>query len=60
MAPKKKLNIPVGDVLVDSDYDSFLPATYSIPTGYVRYAVKMPDEVDLISDYFCDCDDEVS
>lgn len=44
---------------MDPDYDTFLPATYSMPSGYVRYAIKMPDEVDLIADYLCDCDDEV-
>ena len=56
---KKKLNIPVGDVLVDPEYDTFFPANYTVPSGYVRYIVKLSDDVDLISDYCCDADDEV-
>jgi hypothetical protein len=56
---KKKLNIPVGDVKIDEEYDSFIPATYSIPTGYVKHTKKMNDEPDLIVDYCCEDDDEV-
>jgi hypothetical protein len=45
-------------VLIDPEYDEMLPATYSTPTGYVRYQLKMNDDVDLISDYVCDMEDE--
>lgn len=56
---KKKLNIPVGDVIVDPAYDTFVPANFTVPSGYIRYIVKLSDEPDPISDYFCDEADEV-
>jgi hypothetical protein len=51
---KKKLNIPIGDVLIDPEYDTYVTPTYQLPTNYVRYNKKMGDEPDLIVDYLCD------
>lgn len=48
----------MGDVLIDPEYDDMLSSTYTTPAGYVRYNLKIGDEVDLICDYCCDMVDE--
>jgi hypothetical protein len=55
---KKKLNIPVTDVSVVDDYDSWVSPTYQVPTSYVRYSKKTSEEVDLIVDYVCEVEDD--
>ena len=53
VAPSKKvLNIPIGDVLPETDYDTNVSPTFIIPTSYVRYTKKMGDEIDVSVDYF--------
>ena len=48
---KKKFNIPVGDVTVDDDYEKNVPATYILPTSYVRYVKRIGIDDDTTVDY---------
>ena len=57
---KKPLNIPIGDVITDPDYEANIPANYNIPTSFVRHTRKIGDEPDMSIDYFMEDDDLVS
>jgi hypothetical protein len=56
---KKSLNIPIGDVTTDPDYNKDVPPTYVVPSHYVKYLRKIGDEEDVSVDYVVDGDDEV-
>jgi hypothetical protein len=53
------LNIPVGNVNVDLDYDSFILPTYEIPSGFLRHIKKIGDEADPAIDYVVEDEDLV-
>lgn len=57
---KKKLNIPVCDVLNDSEYGSIISTDFVLPQNYVRHAKKIGDEEDVTIDYNADEQDVVS
>jgi len=56
---KKPLNIPIGDVTLDGDYNKDVPASFRLPSNYVKHIKKIGDEVDVSFDYIIDDDDEV-
>ena len=56
---KKPLNIPIGDVALDGDYNKDVPASFRLPSNYVKHIKKIGDEVDVSFDYIIDDDDEV-
>jgi hypothetical protein len=60
MQAKKKLNIPICDVLIDPDYETNVTATYFQPQTYVRYVRKIGDEADFSIDYSIEDEDLVS
>mmetsp|Transcript_23137 Transcript_23137/g.33901 ORF Transcript_23137/g.33901 Transcript_23137/m.33901 type:complete len:655 (-) Transcript_23137:198-2162(-) len=56
---KKKLNIPIGDVSYDADYDTQVPSDFSVPQNYVRYTKKIGDDEDITVDYCLESEDMV-
>jgi hypothetical protein len=54
---KKKLNIPIGDVDIDHDYEKNVSANFTLPSNFIR---RVGDEADLLLDYIMDVEDEVS
>jgi len=54
---KKKLNIPVGDVKTDADYEKNVKPTYNQTETFVRYHRRMADEPNMGDDYFMDQQD---
>ena len=56
---KKKLNIPIGDVAYDEEYEQNVAATYCVPSILIRHARKVGDESDLLIDYVVENDDLV-
>ena len=57
---KKKLNIPIGDVAVDPDYEKNVPSKYVLQPILIRHTRKVNDEADLLADYVLENDDEVN
>jgi hypothetical protein len=51
MKAKKKLNIPICDVLIDPDYEAIIKADYVQPQNYVRHTKKIGNEPDMTVDY---------
>ena len=58
-ATKKTLNIPIGDVTIDQDYNKDVSPTFQLPTIYVKHIKKIGDETDVSLDYVIDIEDEV-
>ena len=56
---KKKLNIPIGDVLIDPDYEKNIPPTFVLPESFVRHTKRIGDEQDITIDYNMEDDDVV-
>lgn len=56
---KKKINIPICDVMFDKDYETNVKPTYVLPSSYVRHAKKVGEEADVSVDYCADQDDMV-
>ena len=54
---KKKLNIPVGDVTIDNDYEKNVAASFTLPTSYVRYVKRIGLDDDPTVDYNIEDDD---
>eukprot|EP01038_Epipyxis_sp_PR26KG_P004496 gene4496-6352_t len=57
--PKKKLNIPICDVVIDDEYENNLLANFTISSSYARYARKIGDDTDYTIDYNFEEEDEV-
>lgn len=57
---KKVLNIPVGDVVEDAEYNTYVAANFTIPTSFVRHTKKIGDEPDITIDYCIEDEDLVS
>jgi enhancer of polycomb-like protein len=51
MAPKRKLNIPVGDVSTDPDYEKIVKPNYILSNSYLKYMKKIGDDEDVSIDY---------
>jgi hypothetical protein len=60
MQSKKKLNIPICDVLVDPEYETIVAPTYQQPSNYLRHVKKIGDEPDVSTDYNIEDEDLVS
>ena len=54
---KKILNIPIGDVILESDYETNVTPSFVIPTSFVRHTKKIGDEADISADYFMEDED---
>ena len=54
------LNIPVGDVVEDTEYDTYVKSNFNIPTSFVRHTKKICDEPDITIDYCVEDEDLVS
>ena len=59
IAAKKTLNIPIGDVNTDQDYNKDVTPTFTLPPFYVKHIKKIGDEADVSLDYIIDIEDEV-
>ncbi len=57
---KKKLNIPIGDVDIDGDYEKNVAPNFVLPGNFIRHTRRVGDEADLLLDYVMDDADEVS
>lgn len=55
---KKKLNIPIGDVNIDPEYEINVKANFQIPNSYVRHTKKIGDEGDITIDYILEPEDK--
>jgi hypothetical protein len=56
---KKRLNIPVCDVAIDTDYDKLIPPNFKLATEFVRHTKKIGDEADISIDYILEDEDLV-
>jgi len=59
LAPRPKLEIPVPRIDEVEGYDEFVSPTFAIPTSYVRYRRRTPEEVESGLEYTADAEDEV-
>lgn len=55
---KKKLNIPIGDVDIDEDYEKNVTANFTLPPNLIRHTRRVGDEEDLLLDFIMDSEDE--
>lgn len=56
---KKTLNIPICDIKIDEEYGSHLAQDFSVSIPYVKY-VKRIDDIDPLTEYYADKEDQVS
>lgn len=57
--PKPKIEIPVPRITESEGYGKNVPATYEIPTSYVRYHRVTHDDLEDTLEYLVDAEDEV-
>jgi hypothetical protein len=59
---KKKLNIPVTDIVQDVKYDddNAFASAFVLPASYVRHIKIMGDDADITMDYCIEDEDLVS
>lgn len=48
---RRKINIPICDVLKDDEYDKIIKPTFHLSTSYVRHVRHIGDEADITIDY---------
>lgn len=57
---KKIMNIPIGDVRIDADYEKNVCAFYSLPVSYLKYHRRIEaHDSDPSTEYVADKKDEV-
>mmetsp|Transcript_11314 Transcript_11314/g.16621 ORF Transcript_11314/g.16621 Transcript_11314/m.16621 type:complete len:541 (-) Transcript_11314:27-1649(-) len=57
--PKPKIEIPVPRITESEGYGKNVPATYKMPTSYVRYQRVTADDLEDTLEYLVDAEDEV-
>lgn len=55
---KKSFNIPICDVKLDPDYDTFVKSTFRLPASYLRHVRRIGDEADVSIDYNVEQEDK--
>lgn len=59
LPPKKRLNIPIGEVDIDLEYDLETAADFELPFNYIRSSRKLGTEGDVTLDCNVDQQDKV-
>lgn len=53
------IDLPIPSVSEVGDYNTFTPANFGIPVGYVRRKIPFSEEPETHTEYDLDFDDEV-
>ena len=56
---KTNLNIPIGEVVIDANYEKEVSPDFALPSSYVKHQRKIGDEADASIEYVVDREDEV-